>query len=159
MYGIKGINLAWFYSHLANKIQFISVHHGLQTDTQDNLFGVFSIESSVFSIDVFRPFGRPVYRFECPNPSTQKSTFQVFFCQLYFSKKYVGVAINDFTMHLVILKWLRIQICRQQRMTMKLRGRSKIKNCQRKIFYSFNYVIDHVSIRFFFYVNRLHCFV
>ena len=44
-------------------------------------------------------FRRPVYRFGHP-----KNTFQVLFFQLYFNKKYVEVAINDFTMHLNISK-------------------------------------------------------
>ena len=78
---------------------------------------------------------------------------------LYFNKKYVEVAINDFTMHLVISKWIRIQKCRQKRKTMRQRGRSEKRNCQRKCFYSTNYVIDHARICFFFYVNSLHCFV
>ena len=38
-------------------------------------------------------------------------------------------------------------------------GRSERKNCQWKCFHSFNYVIDHASIRFFFYVNSLHWFL
>ena len=38
-----------------------------------------------------------------------KKSFQVFFFQLYFNKKYLEVVINDFTMHLSILKWLRKQ--------------------------------------------------
>ena len=31
-----------------------------------------------------------------------KNTFQVFFLQLYFNRKHMEVAINDFTMHLII---------------------------------------------------------
>ena len=52
--------------------------------------------------DVFRPFGRPVCRFR-----RLKNTFQVFFFHFYVNKNYVEVAINDFTMHLIISKWLR----------------------------------------------------
>ena len=33
------------------------------------------------------------------------------------TKKDVEVVINDFTIHLIILKWLRKQICRQKRKT------------------------------------------
>ena len=88
-----------------------------------------------------------------------KNTFLVFFFQLYFNKKYVEMAIDDFTMHLVISKWLRIQKCRQKKETMSQRVPSEKRNCQRKCFHSINYVIDHARIRFFFYVNRLHCFV
>ena len=95
-------------------------------------------------------FGTPVYRFGRP-----KNTVQVFFFQLYCNKKYVEVAINDFTMHLIIPKCFRIRKYRQQRKTIRQRGRSERRNCQRKCFHSFNYVIDHVSIRFFFYVNSL----
>ena len=40
---------------------------------------------------------------------------------------------------------------------MRQRGRSERRNCQRKCFHSFNYIIDHASIRVFFYVNSLHC--
>ena len=36
-----------------------------------------------------------------------KQTFQVFFFQLYFIQKYVEVAISDFTVHPIILKWLK----------------------------------------------------
>ena len=80
-----------------------------------------------------------------------KNTFQIFFFQLYFNKKYFEVAINDFTMHLIISKWLRIQKWK----TMRQRGWSKSRNCQQKCFHAFNYVIDHVSIHFFFYVDSL----
>ena len=52
------------------------------------------------------------------------NTFQVFFSQLCFNKKYVKVAVSDFTKHLIILKWLRIQKCRQKRKTMRQRGRN-----------------------------------
>ena len=49
---------------------------------------------------------------------TKKAPVSLFF-QFYFNKKYVEVVINDFTMHLIILKWLRRQKCRQKRKTMK----------------------------------------
>ena len=49
---------------------------------------------------------------------TKKASVSLFF-QFYFNKKYVEVAINDFTMHLIILKWLRRQKCRQKRKTKK----------------------------------------
>ena len=41
----------------------------------------------------------------------------LFFFLLYFNTKYIEVAINDFKMHLIILKWLRRQQCRQKRKT------------------------------------------
>ena len=87
-----------------------------------------------------------------------KKSFSSFLFQLYFNKKQVEVAINDFTMHLIISKWFRIQKCRQKRKTVRKSGRNERRNCQRKCFDSFNYVIDHVSIHFFFYVNSLLCF-
>ena len=39
------------------------------------------------------------------------------------------------------------------------RGQSKRRNCQRKCFHYCTYIVDHASIRFFFYVNSLQCFV
>ena len=108
----------------------------------------------IISSDVFRPFRRPVYRFEHPNSGAQK-TLSKFFFQLYFNKKYVEVAINYFKVHQITSKWLRIQKCRQKRKTMRQRDRSERRNCQRKCFHSLNYVIDHASIRFFFYIISL----
>ena len=35
MYGIKGINLAWFRSYLTNRTQYISITHDLETDTEN----------------------------------------------------------------------------------------------------------------------------
>ena len=35
MYGIKGINLAWFRSYLTNRIQYISITHDIETDTKN----------------------------------------------------------------------------------------------------------------------------
>ena len=40
MYGIRGINLAWFCSYLANRKQYISLGHDLKTGTQNFLCGV-----------------------------------------------------------------------------------------------------------------------
>ena len=36
---------------------------------------------------------------------TPKKHFYLFFFQLHFDKKCVKVAINDFTIHLIVLKW------------------------------------------------------
>ena len=88
---------------------------------------------------------------------TPEKHFSSFIFQLYFNKKYVKIAIIDLTMNLLISKWLRKQKSRQKRKTMRQRGRSERRNCQRKCFHSFNYIIDHVSIHFFFYVNSLRC--
>ena len=70
----------------------------------------------------------------------------------------VEVAINDFTMHLIVSKWLIMQKRRQKRKTMRERGLSERRNCLKKCFHSLNYVADHANIRFFFSVNSLHCF-
>ena len=35
MYGIKGINLAWFRSYLTNRIQYISISRNLEADTNN----------------------------------------------------------------------------------------------------------------------------
>ena len=40
MYGIKGINLAWFRSYLTNRIQYISITHDLETNTKNICCGV-----------------------------------------------------------------------------------------------------------------------
>ena len=36
MYGIKGINLVWFRSYLTNKIQYISITHEHELETETN---------------------------------------------------------------------------------------------------------------------------
>ena len=109
--------------------------------------------------DVFRPFWRPVYRFWRQDSGAQKTLFKFSFFNSISTKKYVEVAINDFTIHRIISKWLRIQKCRQREKSMKQIGQSERRRCQRKCFHLFNYVIDHASIRFFFYINSLHCFM
>ena len=88
-----------------------------------------------------------------------KNTLQASFFQLYFNKKYLKVTINDFTLHVIISKWLGIHKCIQKRKTKSQWGRNEKRNCQRKCFHSLNYVLDHASIHFFFYVNSLHCFL
>ena len=40
MYGIRGVNLAWFCSYLANRKQDILLTHDLKTGTQNILCGV-----------------------------------------------------------------------------------------------------------------------
>ena len=47
----------------------------------------------------------------------QKALFSIFLFQWYFNKKYVEVAINDFTMHLIILKRFGRRKWRQKRKT------------------------------------------
>ena len=51
-----------------------------------------------------------------------------FLFQLYFNKKFAEVTVNDFIMHLIILKWLRIQKCRQKRIALRQSSRSERKN-------------------------------
>ena len=40
MYGVRGVNLAWFRSYLANRKQYISLGHDRKTDTQNIICGV-----------------------------------------------------------------------------------------------------------------------
>ena len=54
----------------------------------------------------------------------------------------LNMYINDFTMHVIILKWLRIQKYKQNRKTSK-RGQRERRSSHRMHFYSFTYVIDH----------------
>ena len=71
-----------------------------------------------------------------------KKQFSRFLFLVLFQQEIVDLAINDFTMHLLISKWLRIQKCRQEK-TMRQR------NFQQKCFDSFNDVLDDTSIHFF----------
>ena len=48
-----------------------------------------------------------------------KIYFKKLFYLLNFDKKYVEVVVSDFTMNLIISKWLRIQKFRQKRKTMR----------------------------------------
>ena len=50
-----------------------------------------------------------------------------FFLQFYLNKIYVEVAINNFTAHLIILKWPRRQKCRQTKIKMKPKEPEVIK--------------------------------
>ena len=72
-----------------------------------------------FSVsDVLRLFGRLIYWLGLQNFGAQETLFKFPFSAV-FNKKYVEVAINDFTMHLIISKWLRRQICRLKRKTIR----------------------------------------
>ena len=74
----------------------------------------------------------------CTSLGTKKAPVSLFF-QFYFNKKYVEVAINDFTMHLIILKWLRRQKCRQKRKTMKQKEvEAKEKSVYESVFIHLN---------------------
>ena len=82
-----------------------------------------------------------------------KNSYQVFFFQLYFNKKRVKVAINDFTMHLNILKWLRRQNCKQKKKNNEVvKGWSERRNCLRNCFHSFIYVLDHANVLFVWFL-------
>ena len=72
---------------------------------------------------VFRPFGRPVYRFGHPNYGAQKTI----------------LIIKSFIFSVVFQQ----KKCRQMRKTVRQRGRSERRKYQRKCFPSINYVIDH----------------
>ena len=48
-----------------------------------------------------------------------KTYFKKLFYLLNFDKNYVEVVVSDFTMNLIISKWLRIQKFRQKRKTMR----------------------------------------
>ena len=63
-----------------------------------------------------------------------KSTFQVLLFQLYFNKKYVEVAINDFTMYLIISRWFRRQKCRWNRKTIDKKRLQQKKKLSIKVF-------------------------
>ena len=69
--------------------------------------------------DVSRPFGRPVYWFGDPNSGAQITLLKFCFFSSISTKKYVEVAMNYFTMHLIISKWLRRQKCRQKTKTLR----------------------------------------
>ena len=71
-----------------------------------------------FCRDVSRLFGRPVYRFGYPNSGAQKKLF-VFSFFSSASTKICWIAINDFTMHLTVLEFVRRQKCREKRKKMK----------------------------------------
>ena len=90
--------------------------------------------------------GIPVWESRLCRPT---NTVQVFSFQLYFSKKCVDVAINVFTMHLVISKCLRRQKCRLTRKTMRQQEVEAREETACRCFHSLNYVIDHSTFRFF----------
>ena len=95
----------------------------------------------------------------CAQTLASKKSFSSFLFQLYFNKKQVEVAINDFTMHLIISKWLTIQRCWQKRKTMRQRGRNEEETVNENVLIHLTYVVDHASVHFFFYVKSLLCFV
>ena len=80
-----------------------------------------------------------------------KDTLQVFFFPLYFNKKYVKVEINDYTMHLIISKWLRMQKCRQLRKTMRQKVETAACSC-----FSFSFCSSYVLICYIYHNTQPH---
>ena len=70
--------------------------------------------------EVSWPFGRLVYWFGRQNSGTEITLFKILLFHLYLNKKYVKVAINDFTIHLIISKWFRRRKCRQKQCDKKM---------------------------------------
>ena len=100
---------------------------------------------------------------------TQISLFRFCFVSCISTKKYVEVATNDFTTHLLISKWFERQKCMQKRWVNETKKhRSKKRIGLRKFFHLFKFVTDYANVRFFSFrtcskslndVNCLHCFV
>ena len=89
-----------------------------------------------------------------------KSTFQVFFFQLYFNKKNM---LNWWSMILQCI-WLfknglEYKNADRREKQWDIWVWNKRRNCQQKCIHSFNCVKDHKHICFSFYINSLHCFV
>ena len=76
----------------------------------------YSFDIKLWRIQVVLETGIPVWVLKLWH---LKNTFQFFFFQFHFNKKYVEVAISDFTMHLISLIWLRGQKYGQKRKTIK----------------------------------------
>ena len=66
--------------------------------------------------DVTNPFGRPVHQFRHPNSDAQKTLFKFPFFNCVSIKEYVEVVITDFTMHLIMSKWLRAKKWTEKKM-------------------------------------------
>ena len=81
-----------------------------------------------------RSFGRPVYRFGSSKSGAKKTLFQFSFFSFISTK----VAISNFTMHLIISKWLRRQKCWENRKINEAEKRwSGKRNSLQKCFHSF----------------------
>ena len=76
-----------------------------------------------------------MYQFGCPSSGAQETLFKFvcFFFQLYFNKKYVEVAINDFIMHLI--SWY------------------ERRNCLRKCFPLSKYIMENENVHFSFFIS------
>ena len=122
-----------------------------------------------YGSDVSRSLGAPVYWFVRQKSGAQKTIFEFsLFFQLYFIKKYIDIAINDFTKHLIILKWLRRRMHIEEKTLRKKYVKAK-EEIIYKSFISFTYKINHANACFFFLnslcacshslndANSLHC--
>ena len=118
-----------------------------------------------YGSDVSRSLGAPVYWFVRQKSGAQKTIFEFsLFFQLYFIKKYIDIAINDFTKHLII-----IQMHIEEKKIEKKICQSKRRNYLQKCFISFTYIMNHANACFFFLnslcacshslndANSLHC--
>ena len=65
--------------------------------------------------------GRPIYQFAGPNSGTQVMLLKFWFFSCISTKNILKLAINYFTMHLIILEWLTRQKCRKKRKKMRQR--------------------------------------
>ena len=66
------------------------------------------------------------------------------------------LSVAFFAMGLIISKWLRRQKCKQKIKINKIKRRwSEKRNCLRKCFHSFKYVIDHANVRFFYDIKKI----
>ena len=78
------------------------VSYHLEIPTYTYLFAFYSLQCCLGHLtDQCTFLGTQTW---CP-----KNTFNVFFFQLYFNKKYMEVAVSDFKMHIIISKRLRRQ--------------------------------------------------
>ena len=99
-----------------------------------------------------------------------KNTCQIFFFQLYFHKKNIEVAINDFTMDRIIGNGLEDKMWTEEKNKGTGRHRSENRKLSMKML-PLIYQINHANVCFFFLislqtcshslggVNSLHCFV
>ena len=97
--------------------------------------------------EVSWPFGRLVYWFGRQNSGTEITLFKILLFHLYLNKKYVKVAINDFTIHLIISKWFRRRKCRQKQCDKKMsKPKKKLPN-----------VVDHENVCLLFSISLGTC--